>query len=389
MQVKSQGVRLMDEKELIAWLMENGGAAIKFRTAAELMDDCPESIKKDLADQLMENEKVKASLPLLDNFAPVPYFEHIRDFCKIHSSKSTDVEGIVPRLLNMGLRKGMPAFDERMLKFRKYVDNDYVNEALNKSQDVPEDRHGIWYLFTAVLLASYFVWGGYAFEESINMIKRQINLLHKTASQKIFDIYLTEGEKKDFRLRIPKGKEKVGVIKSGIDLPLIYDLFHLAYLPEKAVDNELRQKIDTIIEYILEEKFQSLDEGYGYVFYKSEKGNFYNVIGCGWRPVLPCFFNFDSERHLRTIVLYLNLMAHFEPAVQSNWFKNCLEHLEQYQTDTGTYRFPPNYLLNKKDGFFVMGGMMGLEDRRTKKGLELESTFWMLLIKKTMRKTCG
>ena len=67
----------MDEKKLITWLMENGGAAIRFRTASELMDDCPESTKKDLADQLMENEKIKASLPLLDNFAPVPYFKNI------------------------------------------------------------------------------------------------------------------------------------------------------------------------------------------------------------------------------------------------------------------------------------------------------------------------
>jgi hypothetical protein len=78
-------------------------------------------------------------------------------------------------------------------------------------------------------------------------------------------------------------------------------------------------------------------------------------------------------------------MSHFRPAVQSGWFKKCLNHLEEFRTPSGTYCFPSNYLIDKKDGFYVLGGMMGLEDKRTKKSLELESTFWMLLIKKRIR----
>lgn len=372
----------MNEEELIGWLMDNGGSVIKFRVATELMDNCSESQKKKLADQLLENKRVKVLLPLLDDFPPVPSFDNIFDFLKIHTSKSSGIEGIMPRLLHLGFRKGIPAFDRRMWKFRKYVDNDLVKKAVNNIQDLYVND--VWALFSAVLLASYFVWGGYRYDESVNIIKRQIDLVYRTASRKIFDIYLPEKEFKANRLSPPKRMRKL-VIKPGIQLPLIYDLYGLAYLPDEILNKEYKRKVNTIIRYLLDEKFQSLHEGYGCLYFKSKQRKAYNFYGCGWRPVLPYSYGFDSERHKRTIVLYLDLMSHFKPAVQSDWFKKCRNHLEQFQTPSGTYCFPSKYLIDKKEGFYVLGGMMGLEDKRTKKSLELESTFWMLLIKKRIR----
>ena len=219
----------MNEEELIGWLMDKGGSAIKFRTATELMDSCSGSQKKKLADQLLEHKRVKALLPLLDDFPPVPSFDNLFEFLKIHTSKSSGIEGIMPRLLHLGFRKGIPDFDRRMRKFRKYVDNDLVRKASSNVQD--PYVNDVWALFSAVLLATYFVWGGYRYDESVGIIKKQINLIYTTAAKKIFDIYLPESEFKANRLSPPKRMRKL-VIKPGIQLPLIFDLYGFAYLPD-------------------------------------------------------------------------------------------------------------------------------------------------------------
>ena len=86
---------------------------------------------------------------------------------------------------------------------------------MNNPQKIT-DLQNSWALFIAVLLASYFVWGGYKYEESINLIKTQIDFLYKTASQKIFDIYLTEEELKSYRLHPSQKIKNIGVLKPGI-----------------------------------------------------------------------------------------------------------------------------------------------------------------------------
>ena len=58
----------MNENELIPWLMDRGGSAIRYRTATELMDDCPASLTRELADSLFSHSKAKKLLPLLDAF---------------------------------------------------------------------------------------------------------------------------------------------------------------------------------------------------------------------------------------------------------------------------------------------------------------------------------
>jgi len=80
------------------------------------------------------------------------------------------------------------------------------------------------------------------------------------------------------------------------------------------------------------------------------------------------------------------LGARFASARNSQWFKEGLERLEGYRTPQGTYSFPRDLLIEKKNSYFFYGGAhMGLgEDRRLAKVLELESTFWMMKIKKLM-----
>jgi hypothetical protein len=363
----------MNDKELVAWLFDNGGPAIRYRTAVDLMDDCPASGRKELAGQLLTHKKVKLLLPLLDTFPAKPVFNHALDTVLIHSGKHNCFEQAVAMLIHLGLRKGIAEFDSRMDRFREYIDNEKVRKAMND----PEDVRDTWALLPAFYATPYFLWAGYNNDASMNFAKSRIDSLNNAAFGKNFDIHESIGER-------PIMKPEYDPCIGATPLPIIHDLILLAYFPENLKDKKLHDKINTIINYILHEEFQSLPINYGYLNYKSPSGK-PALYSCGWRPVLPCFFDMKPDTQNRTIILYLTLMSRFKPAIQSRWFKTCVGHLEKFRTETGTYCFPPDCLTEKKEGYYVLGSMMGLEDRRTKKSLELESTFWMCLINKNIK----
>ena len=83
------------------------------------------------------------------------------------------------------------------------------------------------------------------------------------------------------------------------------------------------------------------------------------------------------------LVYRLELMSNVPSARKHPWFQESIERLEQYRTDQDTYIFPRSFLQERPSGYWVTGAYMGLEQNRRKKAaLELESTFWMLKIKK-------
>jgi hypothetical protein len=76
-------------------------------------------------------------------------------------------------------------------------------------------------------------------------------------------------------------------------------------------------------------------------------------------------------------------MARFPVARKHVWGRNALRHLESFGTEEGTYLFPRKYLQESPDSYWVGGGHMGLEaNRRSRRALEVESTFRMLQIKR-------
>ena len=371
---------MMNNNELVEWLIAIGGPSIKYRTITELTDNTANL--DDLVDDLLHVKAVASLLERLEGYEPIQKID-IRTLNSIHSG--TGVEGIVAKLIELGLKSGIHAFDTRMHVFRQYVNNELINKALSSpcGQDVADNRA----IFIAVLLASYFVHAGYKYEEIINFIKERTNLLFKIASDKQFDIHLSDAELVNYPKR-PKFWSTHPVIRPECDpggsekpLPLIHDIFCLAYLPKSFIDNDLKNKIDKIIEYVLDERFQALPEGYGLVFYKKNR----TYYGMGWKPELPCLHNFDSEYEKGMLVLYMELMANFQVARKSSWFNNCLDYLQQFQTSNGTYCFPSSFLKDVKNNGYVGGMSMGLgENRKLTNAYEIESTFRMLLIKKRL-----
>jgi hypothetical protein len=335
-----------------------------------------------LVDDLLHVKVVDSLLQRLERYGPIQMVDS-GTLNSIHTGAG--VEGIVAKLIELGMKSGIHVFDSRMQIFRQYVDNVFVHKALSSpgGQDVVNNRA----VFIAVLLASYFVHAGYEYDEIIDFIKERINLLYRIASDKQFNIYLSDTELLDYPKR-PKSWAAHPVIRPEYDpgccekpLPLIHDIFCLAYFPKAFIDKDLENKINRIIEYVLDERFQALPQGYGLLWYKSNR----TYYACGWRPELPCLNNYNSEYEKSILVLYMDLMSNFKVARESKWFQNCLNYLEEFKTYNGTYCFPPYLIKDKNNMGYVCGMSMGLgENRKLEKAYEIESTFRILLIKKRL-----
>jgi hypothetical protein len=104
----------------------------------------------------------------------------------------------------------------------------------------------------------------------------------------------------------------------------------------------------------------------------------------GWNVWLPGYDRIHtSDFKMACLVQRLALMSPFPTARSSECFVNNVQHLEDYRTDDGTYVFPELYVQEKRNSYFVTGAHMGLgENRRQKLGYEIESSFWILKIRR-------
>ena len=362
----------MTDSELVEWLMANAGPVIRYRTVRELHGNY--HVHDDLISELLNEGFIKALLVKLDAFGPLSSIDRFT-FNAIHNG--TGLQAHVWKLLEFGLGKDIEPFDRRMQVFGNYVENKWVQAVWDHPAgfDVKDN----WAIFIAVLLSSYLIRAGYEYEALINFVKRRIDLLHRNASEKVFDIHLNSEELAKLPKR-PKIWSNKPVIRPEYDpggrqtpLPLIHDMSMLAYLPEDIVDGELKRKVSRIVEYVLTPSFQSLEEGYGLLWSKDKR----RFHGMGSKPELPCFHSFDDQKEQISLIYYLDIMSQFEEARESVWFQNSMQYLETYKTEDGTYDFPK---------FLLMKGWMELgENRRRRNALEIESTFRMVLLKKRIR----
>lgn len=369
----------MEDWNLVQWLLQEGGPAIRYRTAVELIGKQESGENEQLTKTLLQTEKVQWLLKQMDSFGPIERVD-IGVLNALHGMQPTCLENVIARLLELGLRVGLPVFDTKMERFRQYVTNPLVRQAL----DTPEQPtvEGWRAVFIAIILASYFMRGGYRYDEVIEFVERRTDRLSRLAAERNYAIHLPETELDG----LPKQWVGKSIIRPEMDptigttpLPLIHDIFACAYVPTERLSEQTRQKLGEIIAYVTDDRYRSFPPGYGYLWLKAHSRICY---ACGWNLDLP---NLDTPNPSaqRKIVQRLELLAHFPAARQSSWFQQGMELLETFRTERGTYCFPRAYLLEMKTGYYVGGEYMGLEEnRRTVKALELESTFRMLLLKK-------
>ena len=86
------------------------------------------------------------------------------------------------------------------------------------------------------------------------------------------------------------------------------------------------------------------------------------------------------------MVQRVELMAHFPSARRHHWFRDCIEHLDSFRTEDGTWLLPRHYLKEERVRYWVTGAHMGLEEsRRSSRAIELESTFRLLKIRRLIQ----
>lgn len=322
----------MADTDLKNRLLEQGGPAVLLRIHAAQ----PGHIHKDCCEkavsELLKMEEVSALLSLLDGCSTnVPDKKTLEHF--IHSYRESCIDQFFPRLMDLGFRAGMPAFDEKMQPLRELF-----NYLLTKNED--------YCYYYRIMLHRFFFMAGYKYPEVITSMQQRLDALYKSANERIFEIYRDES----ILPKKPKQWTQIGVVKEALDpfsqsahkpLPTIYDIAALAYFPDKKPEN--RAKIDTIIAYILAPEFQKIREGYGLLWDKEKRV----YRACGWSPTLPLCEDAELSSHFGHVLDVLLILSKFEAAKKSRWVGNCTDYLKRYRTQRGTYLFPRAYLGRK------------------------------------------
>lgn len=367
---------MLHDNDLENWLLEQGGPAIQLRMYMRQSENISKKDAENAISKLLNFEEVNTVLNYLDGFQTQSKdkktLEHL-----IHYYKETCIDNFFPLLLDMGFRAGIPVFDEKMQSVR-----DIFTYMLNEDYD--------YCFYYGLMLHRFFFMAGYAYPEIIDSTEQRLNAIHRAAKEKIFDIYQDESKLP----RKPKLWAEIGVLKDELNpfstsamkpLPTIYDISALAYLQDVYMISENQTKIDDIIEYILDPEFQKIREGYGLLWDKTKR----RYYACGWNPTLPLYEDYNRPQHLNNDILnYLNIMSKFRASHKSTWFKYCINYIEQFRTERGTYIFPKEYFHRKYiDKAFLNESDMKL--KRTEREFimrELISTLNMMEINEKIAK---
>lgn len=228
-------------------------------------------------------------------------------------------------------------------------------------------------------VAGYLYSANYSNDLIYEIITKRIDSLYDfiTASPLKYNIYI---EPADFK--VPgqyKPKKLVNPVlyeKGELTLPLIYDIFIFYFIYDK-ISTDFKKKIDTIIKYISDRRYQSFDYGYGLI-----KGTHNRFHFMGWSAHLP-FFNTElsTDYFGKGLIYRMVLFSKFKnPSIQK-WINERIIALDEFKQDDFKYCFPNDLLPEIKNTYFMNGRHMALnEDRKKKVGKIIESTYYMHLV---------
>jgi|LSQX01.3.fsa_nt_gb hypothetical protein len=356
---------MLTEIQLLDWLLDNAGEVIKYRVSREFMPKKASLDNERIQTELLENPDVQM---WLKNLKPeLPFKWNL-----IHGSFDWQYENAMLKILQLGLHAGIPQVDEITKYYIKYLETE-SSKTKNKRE-----------LFDSIIVASMLLTAGYTDNIVLDFMKNSLDVLSKFTDSSDYDIYVENRE--DYK-GLPKNWKDSPIIKPqllkeyGFCYPMVYDLIGLSSM-YRLGDCNINEKIDSVIKYIVSDDFHNkIKDGYGILV--TGQGRYRSM---GWDPKLPGYFNISD--YARTsphkLVFFANIISRYPIAVESRWYSDVIEHLEQFKTEIGTYCFPKEYL-REKSGYAVQGFHLGLgENKRKKIWCEVESTFIMLILKKAL-----
>ena len=336
----------------IEYLLAKGNVAVRYRVMTELLDNAGSEDIHKLQSELIISERY------------VKLIDCLKKRKEYHGATIYAIENSLNMLVDMGC-----VYDSGFDEFDQVV-KEIADEVRNKQID---NNHVLRYLTHIVAISSLLRAGIYD-DYLMEFVKDRIGTIYDFAVQKRYDIYDDISKYKG----IPKSFQNRPIIcpdlyeNGKFCFPLEYDIYGFAYVYQKQ-PADLQDKIDNIIEYIMDNKFQSIEDGYGVLY--GQKGYW----AMGWDPkptVLSKEFSYNP------ILLKMDLLGRFFISVNSEWFAQAVELINRYVDADGIYKFPKNYL-TEKDSCWILGNHMGLgENRRQKNALTIEGTFRALKILK-------
>ena len=198
--------KVLQNEEISTWLLENGGPVIRYRTATELHPSDKLVDIKQLTDEMLQcqlvQEWLKNLIPprlLLDNPAMLPPVLS-SGIMEVHGSKTENLENVLGKLTDFGIRKGIAELDKRTLPYREWLEG---------IADRP-DLH-IFDSFSKCLVANFFARAGYTDEPAVvRVLRERLNTIYDFACKGDYDIY----EPGKYVRKLPLIKLKV--VKGGV-----------------------------------------------------------------------------------------------------------------------------------------------------------------------------
>ena len=366
----------MCDTDLINWLLENGGPIIRYKTVTELATDQTKYDVKKLRSDLLKSEIVQKWLQLKPK-------SKLYGIYALHHSRSSIYENLMNKLIQLGLNSTFKAYDN------------FAQETLEILRTLMNPSDIFFKQFFISLILSFLCRSGYENEELVRQaLDRRFDALKDFVQLKSLDFYVDPSEFP----RLPKIRRhdivNPDLYSDGKSrFPFIHDIWAFSGILKSKLYQDKTELIENIIKRILTKEYQNLKKGYGIVVESPTK-----AYGMGWSVHLPFFQNPNqldfSATSLKVIgdsnpsyfLQRIYLMSHFPSARKNNWFIACVKRLESYKTEKGTYLLPKSCLTERPSGYWVIGAYMGLgENRRKKNWSEIESTFWMMKIKRELK----
>ena len=341
------------EEQWAQWLMENGGASIRYRVARELLRET--SCMQHLQDHLVNDPQAQLWLTHLKAMPPI----RLND---IHGSGDGQFENAMAKLLRLGFHAGIPAFDALVAPYLDQLAQVSAHAACQRAS------------FSAIVLSGLLVAAGYRTDALLHHVRGSLAELARYATQGRPELY--EEERSTYRGIPPVWRDKplikpALIARYGYCFPLVYDLYALGSLYGE--DRQMDTWIDAILGCVLSEAFHStVADGYGIL--AADHGRYYAM---GWDPKLPGYFDVDDaiEHCPNRMVLYAELLSPLPAATSTTWYNAVASHLASLCSQDGQVCFPSHYL-PETSGYAVTGSHMGLgENRRRRQWRVLESTF--------------
>jgi len=361
----------------LQWLVEKGGAAIKLNLMNEGLINKDIFDEEKLVDELMQVEKIKTALTYFDKFKnyksmrPAPYND-LLGF--IHNCYEDCYEMFMRFFINIGFRKGIPVFDEKVKYMREVYQYLMANDMYH------------WNIVIMLMMDT-----GYYYDDMLDGANRFLNKIHETAKRKCFDIYETDPSKIR-HTKLPKIWKDALIMKDihvskedELPLPNIYDIWYILGIYKFTDDESIKRKIDDIIEYILHPEYQKLQGDYGYGWCN---GKAYYALTPG--VTLPLY-----EGNGFSINTF-DLISRSPVAAKSKWYRDCIGYLEQFRTERDTYILPEDWFWNtftrpaSKSVIYEAFISKDAKVKRNEKSMiaiELLSTYFVMLMKKRMERT--